>query len=76
MAERVYQYEIAIVVFSTISLWYPVMHMQLLLIEECVSAFWTYPMLFPGNFLSTGGEVFDFCRVSLLPIVFKGRVIG
>src|SRR6266568_480772 len=32
-------------------------------------------MLFPGDFLSTGWEVFGFRHVSLLPVVFERRVI-
>ena len=75
MAKIVYQDEVAVVVLSPFGFWFLVMHLQLLIIEECVFADWAYPMLFPGDFLSTGWEVFGFRHVSLLPVVFERRVI-
>ena len=75
MAKGVYKHEVAVVVLSTFGLWFLVMHLQLLIIEECVFADRAYPALFPGDFLSTGWEIFDFHRVSLLPIVFERGVI-
>ncbi len=75
MAKVVYKDEVAVVVLSPFSFRFLMMHMQLLLIEECVFADWAYPLLFPGDFLSTGWEVFGFCHVSHLPVVFERGVI-
>ena len=75
MAKIVYKDEVAIVVFSTLGLWFLVMHLQLLIIEECVFADRAYPALFPGDFLSTGWEIFGFRHVSPLPVVFERGVI-
>ncbi len=75
MAKIMYKDEVAIVVLSTLGFRFLVMHMQLLIIEECVFADRAYPVLFPGDFLSTGWEVFGFRHVSLLPVVFERRVI-
>ena len=75
MAKGVYKHEVAVVVLSTFGLWFLVMHMQFFIVEERVFADWAYPLLLLGNFLPTGWEIFDFHRVSLLPIVSESGVI-
>ena len=75
MAKGVYKHEVAVVVLSTFGLWFLVMHMQFFVIEERAFADWTYLILLPGDFLSTGWEIFDFQRVSLVPIGFESGVI-
>ncbi len=75
MAKIVYKDEVAVVVLSTFGFRFLVMYMQLLIIEECVFAERAYPVLFPGDFLSTGWEVFGFRHVSLLPVVCERGVI-
>ncbi len=75
MAKEVYQHEVAIIVLSPFGPWFLVMHMQFFLVEERVFADRAYPVLLLGDFLSTGWEVFDLHRISLLPIVFESGVI-
>ena len=75
MAKEVYQHEVAVVVLSTFGLWFLMMHMQFFIIEERVFADRASPILLLGDFLSAGWEVFDFHRVSLVPVVFKRGVI-
>ena len=64
MAKGVYKHEVAVGVLSPLSLWYPMMHMQLFVIEERACADRAYSMLLLGDFLSTGWEIFDFQGVS------------
>ena len=64
MAKGMDKYEIAVGVLSPLGLWYPMMHMQLFVIEERAFADRAYPMLLLGDFLSTGWEIFDFQGVS------------
>jgi hypothetical protein len=75
MAKAVYKHEIAVVVLSPLGLWYPMMHMQLFVIEQRAFADRADPMLLPGDFLSTGWEIFDFQGISPLPVGFESRVI-
>ncbi len=75
MAKSVYQHEIAVGVLSPFGLWFPMMHMQLFVIEERVFADRAYPVLLPGDFLSTGWEIFDFQGISPLPVSFESGVI-
>ena len=75
MAKGVYKHEVAVVVLSPLGLWFLMMDMEFFIIEERVFADRAYPVLLPGDFLSTGWEIFDFHRVSLLPIVSESGVI-
>ena len=75
MAKGVYKHEVAVVVLSTLGLWFLMMDMEFFIIEERVFADRAYPLLLLGDLLSTGWEIFDFHRVSLLPIVFERGVI-
>src|SRR5438128_1949914 len=75
MAKGVYQHEVAVIVLSTLGLWFLMMHMQFFVIAERAFADRAYPILLPGDFLSPGWEIFDFHRVSLVPIVFERGVI-
>ncbi len=75
MAKIVHEYEIAIVVLSTFSFWFLVMYMEFFIIEERIFTDWAYPILFPGDLLSTRWEIFSFRCISLLPVVFESGVI-
>ena len=75
MAKRVHKCEIAIVVLSTLNSWLLVMHMEFFIIEEGIFADRAYPILFPGDLLSTRWEVFGLRCISLLPVVFESRVV-
>jgi hypothetical protein len=75
MAKGVYKHEIAVGVLSPLSLWFPMMHMQLFVIEERAFADRAYPILLLGDFLSTGWKIFDFQGISPLPVGFEGGVI-
>jgi len=75
MAKGMNKHEIAVGVLSPLGLWYPMMHMQFFVIEERAFADRAYPMLLLGDFLSTGWEIFDFQRISPLPVGFESGVI-
>ncbi len=75
MAQGVYKLKVAVIVLSPFGLWFLMMHMQLFVIEERALADRAYPMLLPGDFLSTGWEIFDFHHVSLVPVGFESGVI-
>ena len=75
MAKGVYKHEVAVVVLSTLGLWFLMMDMEFFIIEERVFADRAYPMLHLGDFLSTGWEIFDFQGISPLPVGFESGVI-
>ncbi len=75
MAKEVYQHEVAIVVLSPFGLWFLMMHMQFFIIEERVFTDRANPVLLLGDFLSTGWEIFNLHRISLVPIVFESGVV-